>query len=137
MSKSIKLSKKHGVNPTIPICFWCGKEKNEVVLLGHLEGNAEAPMCMWIPGDYEPCEKCKQYWTMGIVLAEAYDYPILYENQPSFHGAYPTGVNMVLTEKGVKNLFTKEMVDQLIEKRLGFVDHDMMEQIQKIYEEAT
>ena len=31
----IKLSPKHGLNPTIPVCFWCGEERNEVALLGH------------------------------------------------------------------------------------------------------
>ena len=37
MSKGdIRLSKKYGVNPSIPICFWCGQEKNEIALLGHI-----------------------------------------------------------------------------------------------------
>ena len=36
MSKSIRLSPAHGVNPTIPICFWCGNEKNEIALMGKL-----------------------------------------------------------------------------------------------------
>jgi hypothetical protein len=27
---SIKLSPKHGVNPTICTCMWCGKPKNEI-----------------------------------------------------------------------------------------------------------
>ena len=40
-TNSIKISQKHGVNPTIPICFWCGKEKNEIALLGKLPGDAE------------------------------------------------------------------------------------------------
>ena len=30
MAKSIPLSPKHGLNPTIPVCAWCGKEKNEI-----------------------------------------------------------------------------------------------------------
>ena len=38
MSKSIRLSKEHGVNPTIPICFWCEKDKNEIAMLGKLKG---------------------------------------------------------------------------------------------------
>ena len=43
MGKGIKVSPKHGLNPTIPICFWCGKERGEVALLGRLPGDAEAP----------------------------------------------------------------------------------------------
>lgn len=27
----ITLSPKYGVNPTIPVCFWCGEEKNACV----------------------------------------------------------------------------------------------------------
>ena len=36
MSKGIEISPKHGVNPTIPICFWFGEEKGEIVLLGRV-----------------------------------------------------------------------------------------------------
>lgn len=32
----IEISPKHGLNPTIPVCFWCGKEKNEIALLGRI-----------------------------------------------------------------------------------------------------
>lgn len=31
---SIKVSPKYGVNPTIPVCFFCGKPKNEIALMG-------------------------------------------------------------------------------------------------------
>lgn len=63
-SKSIKISPKYGVNPTIPVCFFCGEEKQEIALLGKLKGDVEAPhrMCL----DYEPCEKCKQIFAQGI-----------------------------------------------------------------------
>ena len=32
--KNIKISPKHGLNPLIPKCFFCGKEKNEIAILG-------------------------------------------------------------------------------------------------------
>lgn len=28
-SNNITLSPKYGVNPTIPVCFWCGESKAE------------------------------------------------------------------------------------------------------------
>lgn len=34
MSKSIEISKKHGINPTILFCAWCGKETGELGLVG-------------------------------------------------------------------------------------------------------
>lgn len=39
---SIELSPKYGVNPTIPVCFWCGKEKNEIALMGRVRKRERA-----------------------------------------------------------------------------------------------
>lgn len=77
---SIKLSPKHGVNPTIPVCFFCGKEKNEVALLGHIHqkdkdgktvrgSDVQAPMHAII--DYVPCDECKANMGLGVTLIEA------------------------------------------------------------------
>ena len=70
---SIKVSEKYGVNPTIPVCFFCGEEKNEVALLGkitckHTHEEVEAPMRMVL--DYEPCDKCKEQWSKGVAIIE-------------------------------------------------------------------
>jgi hypothetical protein len=63
MSRII-LHPKYGVNPTIPICIYCGKEKNEVALLGAAY-KEEAPMYMII--DHEPCDSCKKKVEEGYV----------------------------------------------------------------------
>lgn len=68
------LSKKHGVQPCIPLCPVCDEEKNEIVMLGaagdelakalgHADG--AMPMHAHIPGDLEPCDKCK---SRGITI---------------------------------------------------------------------
>jgi len=57
MGKNLILHKEFGVNPTIPICSFCGEDKNEVVLLGNAY-KEEAPMHMQI--DNEPCDACKK-----------------------------------------------------------------------------
>lgn len=54
-SKSIKLSKKYGVNPSILHCFICGKETG-IALLGKLKGDAEAPRDISNPN--EICDDC-------------------------------------------------------------------------------
>ena len=36
MSRNIILSPKYGVNPTIPVCFWCGEQKPEIALMGRV-----------------------------------------------------------------------------------------------------
>jgi hypothetical protein len=48
---SLRLHSKHGLNPTIPTCYFCGKEKNELVLLGAAY-KEQAPMHMTL--DKEP-----------------------------------------------------------------------------------
>lgn len=137
MSKSIRLSKEHGVNPTIPICFWCEKDKNEIVMLGKLPGDVEAPMRMWIPGDYEPCEECKKQWDKGIALIEAYENPVLDERQPPFHGAYPTGRIMILSEEGIRKIIEPKMAEELIEKRMGFMNSETIDALNAIFCKMT
>jgi hypothetical protein len=62
----ISVSEKHGVNPSIPICFYCGEGKNEVALLGKLKGDVEAPHYCLL--DMEPCDLCKERRESGIHL---------------------------------------------------------------------
>lgn len=53
MSKGIRVSEKHGVNPSITICPICGKETG-IALLGKLKGDEETPRK--IIGDL--CDDC-------------------------------------------------------------------------------
>lgn len=53
MSKGIRVSEKHGVNPSITICPICDKETG-IALLGKLKGDKEAPMRMLS----DPCDDC-------------------------------------------------------------------------------
>lgn len=91
MSKGIKLSPKHGVNPCIPVCFFCGETKNEIALLGRIGGkeDLEAPMKAIL--DYEPCEECKKKFAEGVLLVEVTDYPNMEGHPMIAKNAYPTG----------------------------------------------
>lgn len=71
MARNITLSPKHGLNPTIPVCAWCGEAKNEVALLGKIKGTDDAQAPMHCVLDYEPCEHCKEKWSQGVVVLEA------------------------------------------------------------------
>jgi len=65
---NIRLHPKYGVNPTISSCIICGKEKNEIALLGATY-KEQAPMHMVI--SIEPCDNCKEkYLVNGIMLVE-------------------------------------------------------------------
>ena len=105
MSKSIKLSPKHGVNPCMPVCFFCGDTKNEIALLGRIGGkeDLEAPMRAVL--DYEPCEECRKKFAEGVLLIEVTDYPNM-DNQPQIaKNAYPTGRYSVVRPEALRGDF--------------------------------
>lgn len=113
----IKLSPKYGVNPTIPVCFWCGKPKNELALLGRLKDDAEAPRnCVF---DYEPCEECKKTWELGVALLGTSEEPIDASLPPIKDTPeitlYPTGQWMVITKEAAKKYFSKIITEEEIE----------------------
>ena len=56
------VSPKHGVNPAIPVCFYCTKEKNEIILSR-----------VW---DNTPCEQCQIYMKQGVILIQIRDRKI-------------------------------------------------------------
>src|SRR5438309_1259611 len=66
MSKGIRLSQKHGVNPSVLVCPLCFRDTG-VGLLGRLKDDAEAPRTM---RDAEPCQECKEHLALGFLLIE-------------------------------------------------------------------
>ena len=54
---TIRLHEKYGLNPTIPICYLCGKERNEIALRG-ADYKEETPKDMVI--DRVPCQECEE-----------------------------------------------------------------------------
>lgn len=109
---SIKLSPKYGVNPTIPICFWCGEDKNEIALLGRIgDGrkgeDIEAPMHMVL--DYNPCDKCVANMALGVTCVEVVDIPP-HKNMPEFvDGHYPTGRWNVIKPDAARRIFNLDV----------------------------
>lgn len=107
MGNSIQLSPNHGVNPTIPVCAFCGQEKNELALMGRLKGDAKAPMHAII--NYEPCDECRENWSQGIPLIRVTTKQPM-ENMPpltkrSGKNIYPTGQYAVITTEAAKRIF--------------------------------
>ena len=100
---SIKISPKHGLNPTIPVCFWCGKQKNEIALMGHMKDDIEAPKNMVL--DYVPCEECQSHMAMGVTVLEASDHPNTEGQPPMQKGVYPTSRFVVVTTECADRVF--------------------------------
>lgn len=103
MSKGIKISPKYGLNPTIPVCFWCGKQKNEIALMGRMTDDIEAPKNMVL--DYVPCEECQNRMAMGVAVLEASDHPNTEGQPPMQEGVYPTSRFVVVTTECANRVF--------------------------------
>lgn len=137
MSKSIPISPKHGVNPTIPICFWCGQEKNEIALLGRLKGDAEAPRHVVI--DYEPCDKCKALFNQGIHVIGVTNQPVVPEMFPIVDDGqeklYPTGSMFVARPEWAERFLTandkQDMIPNVLKQKTLLLPDDLVNDIVK------
>ena len=125
MSDNIKLSPKHGLNATIPQCFWCGKDKNEIALLGKMDKkDSKAPRRIIM--DYEPCDNCKELFSKGIHVIGVSQEPIV-ENmfaiteQPDGTKLYPTGTMFVSSEDWIRRLLSapeeQDMLNSVLKHR--------------------
>ena len=130
MGRSIKLSPKHGVNPSVGVCFWCGKDDGTVVLPGRIgmvrdNEDIQAPhRAVW---SYDPCEKCRKGMEQGITFIEASHEPIegwppMGEPVPYAPAAYPTGRWSVMTEEATRRIFTDDVVPDILKNRKAFMD---------------
>lgn len=126
----IKLSPKYGVNPTIPVCFWCGQPKNEIALLGRIgDGRKgedfEAPKNMVL--DYEPCDKCRDEMGEGFTCIEVNTFPNQEGQLPMQEGIYPTGRWLVIKKESAKSVFPPEYTT----KDKLFLDEEVYNQLFK------
>ena len=108
MSGCIKLSQKHGVNPSLEQCFICMEPKG-VILFGRLKDDQEAPRITCL--NQEPCDKCKEHMRLGIIL-------ISVKNGESGKNPYRTGGWCVVKEEAVLRMVNDP---KLLEKRIMFV----------------
>ena len=128
MSNGIKLSPKYGVNPTISVCFWCGKSKNEIAMLGHIgDGrkgeDKEAPMYAVL--DYEPCDECKKDMAQGFTVLEATIAPNGSTSVEMQEGVYPTGRYAVIKTEAATQ-FGKESVSKTDK---AFLDSEVFQKL--------
>lgn len=129
---SVRLSKKHCLNPTIPTCFFCGQSKNEIMLLGAAgdkiakdmgKEDGEMPMncCM----DMSPCEECAGYMKQGIMFISIRD------GETNKEQPYRTGKLWVLKEEAVNGFLKNdsELLDNILKCRFCFIEDSIAEQI--------
>lgn len=136
MRKSIPISQKHGVNPTMPVCFFCGEPTGEIALLGKLKGDVEAPKHMIL--SYEPCDKCKKAFSQGILIIGVKNTPVIkgqipIQNEPAL---YPTGSYVLATEDFINRSFEPEMAKHVITFGKCLMEDDELAYLQKQYEKV-
>lgn len=113
----IRLSPRHGVNPMLENCFYCGKTKG-VALLGMLRGDAEAPRAGVL--NHEPCDACADFMRQGIILISIDEKKTTDQNNP-----YRTGGFCVVKEEAVRRFIRpEELVETICKKRVAFLPGD-------------
>ena len=115
MSNSIRLSEKHGVNPTLCQCFFCGETKH-IALLGQIGDRRkgedfEAPReCVM---DYEPCDKCQEQMKQGVTLIGVTTTQPSDKRPPlTAQGGtqvYPTNAWCVIKSEVASEMFSQEL----------------------------
>ena len=120
MSKNIRLSPKHGLNPSLIVCFWCG-EATGVALFGRLKGDAEAPR--HITGNHEPCEACAARFAQGVTFFEVSADPVP-DQPPPLTGRY-----LVVKESAVGELLQPELAKQVLDAGKAMVPVDFFEML--------
>lgn len=128
MSKGITLSKKHGINPSLDICFWCGEPKG-LALCGRMKGDSEAPKRMVT--SLNPCDECREKFKLGVHLIEVTDDGSRFGDNKAFAFVdtdgkphWPTGRYVVMKPEamkdgkaGTKALCDKATMDRLLQGR--------------------
>lgn len=126
MSKGSLRIGKTGLNPTIPLCYYCGKQKNQIMLTG-LAGERWArkngisdgmmPMCVYFEGDLEPCDECKK---IGISIAECVS-----DDDRSL-----TNFRCVMKEEAFKRMFANApFLEEVLKKRVMLVPREALERM--------
>ena len=117
---SIQLSKKHGLNPAVPKCFYCLENKNEVILAGVMRDDQEAPRnAVW---NMEPCDKCKEYMAKGVILIS-----VDAQRTTDLKNPYRTGGWVVVTEAAIRMVTNMPLQEQVLAKRVAFLPDDVWE----------
>jgi hypothetical protein len=116
----IRVSPKHGVNPSLSICFYCHKDKNEIALPGRLPQDAKAPhRAVW---NMEPCDECKDWMSKGVICISA--RPGNDTKDP-----YRTGGWAVVRDEAITRMFDPESAAAAIKARVCFVEDEAWDKL--------
>jgi hypothetical protein len=134
----IYLDPKHGVNAGMMNCFFCNEPKG-LILHGqikpssqralreagiHVSPDGEAPRNLVI--DMEPCDKCKGYMEMGVLLISVRE-PKTKEEETN---PYRTGGWVVVRDEAIERIVQQEELrNDILKKRMAFIPDDAWDAI--------
>ena len=151
------LHREFGLNPAIPLCFYCGEEKREIILAG-AACRGEAPRnAVW---DLQPCDNCEALMQRGIIMigveSEAeFDKiekaRIAHEGEhcrkpperrpPFIPGPYRSGHWLVVSDDLVRRIVSPpELAQQILRVRWTFAQKEICQRIldeQKLLQESS
>ena len=133
---SIRLSKKHGLNPSITICFYCGKDagiilpgaKGDVMAkkMGHEDG--QMPMHCGVV-DMNPCSECEKHMQQGIIIIGIQDG----QDPNKDVNVERTGHYMVVKDRvfeGLRDIVSDQaVIDNILKQRWTFMEHAMLKKL--------
>lgn len=128
MGKGIRVSEKHGVNPSLGVCFWCGEDTGTIGLMGRIKDDAEAPRHAVF--DYDPCDDCGKKWATGIGLFEV--IPVGESDYPPVHndGAHSfTGRYVIVSEDLINRMFNKPTAESVLIHRKAYVPPEVLDML--------
>jgi hypothetical protein len=121
------LSHKYGVNPTMPVCFYCQHETGEVALLGRVVDKktgkeVEAPRHMIL--DHTPCDACKEWMEKGVILISVKN------STTSGDDPLRTGGWCVVKDEALARFITPPaLLMDMLKKRVAFVSDELWDKI--------
>lgn len=110
---NIRLSEKHGVNPSLILCGFCGEDSG-IALMGKLPQDAEAPKRQ--VSIERPCQKCETAMKSKVFLVMITD--------DSVGSANPTlkGISVTVEDWVIRELVTDEaLIKNVLSKRFAFI----------------
>lgn len=117
--KNIRLHPEHGLNPTLPLCYFCGKPKNEIILAGDACRGKAPRGAVW---DKVPCDECADLMQRGCMIIEVRDG----EEKKGGDNPYRTGRIWVVTKEAAGRMFKQPapvaFMEESVARGLGLHD---------------
>lgn len=123
---ALRLSPKHGVNPSVGLCFFCQKSK-EVILAGYMKGDIAAPReAVW---NDDPCDECVKCMEKGVIIISVDEDKTNDDNNPHRSGGWAV-VSVDYIKRVFTDLMGEELTKSMLERRAGFLSDEVWDFLQ-------